>query len=134
MCMVSSTCPRAMCRRIHWRMKVRLDRSLLCRGSAWWRWLVGNAVAREKGRWLMRRWSGGVCWSMANVCVMRYSQTTHRPPQSSQRRTIVHHHSRTHTSEYGREHQCAGQVVEHLPAGGVDWGGYLSGLVVEKVL
>lgn len=61
------------------------------------------------------------------------SQTTHRTPLPSQRRTILHHHARTHPPQHRREHQWTCEMVEYFPIGGLDWGGDLSGVVVEEV-
>jgi len=62
------------------------------------------------------------------------SQTTHRAPQPSQRRAVLHRHPRAHAPQHGREHQRPRQVVEYFPAGGFDRGGRLPGVVVEAVL
>ena len=64
---------------------------------------------------------------------MGISETTHRPPKPSQRRTILHHRARAYASQHGREHEWEGEVVEYFPVGGADRGGCISGLVVEEV-
>lgn len=61
------------------------------------------------------------------------SQTTHRPPQPSQRRTILHRHARAHAPQYRREHKRTGEMVEYFPAGSFNRGGHLSGLVAEEI-
>ncbi len=63
----------------------------------------------------------------------RNSPTTLRAPLPSQRRADLHRHPRAHAPEHGREHQCKGQVVEHLPDRGPGRGGRVPGLVVEEV-
>jgi len=62
-----------------------------------------------------------------------FSQTTHGPPQPSQGRTVVHCRARAHAPQYGRVHQWAREVVEYLPAGRLDRGGRLPGVVAEAV-
>ena len=63
-----------------------------------------------------------------------HSQTTHRAPKPSQRRTILHRRPRAHAPQYSRKHKREGQVVEHIPAGSTDRGGHISSMVVEEVL
>lgn len=54
--------------------------------------------------------------------------------RASQGRAGLHHRARARTQEHCREHQCAHQVVEHLPAHGTGWPGFLPSVVAETFL
>ena len=61
------------------------------------------------------------------------SEATIGAPRSSQGRAIIHRSPGTDASEYSREHEREGQVVEYLSAGRAGGRGHFPSLVVEEV-
>lgn len=151
MCMGLSMCPRARRRAILWRLKVRsiyftpAQGIEICEGGGIWcrRKEAGIAMGLpEPGCFCRGGQSGRNGWTMgpalktafADFDGLNHSQTTHRAPKPSQRRTILHRCPRANTPQYSRKYKRQGQVVEHISAGSFDWGGHISSLVAQEVL